>query len=183
MILPIYLYGSTVLRNENKSVVPDYPDLKQLIANMYETMYNAEGVGLAAPQVGVSLRLFVVDAAPMSEDDSNAEGFKKTFINPEIIETSGEPFLFKEGCLSVPDIKENVLRDSIVKLKYYDEDFNEHIDTYDGIIARIIQHEYDHIEQILFTDRLSQLKKKLLKKKLNSIKEKKNNPFYKSKVN
>jgi peptide deformylase len=183
MILQIYLYGSNVLREETKPVTPDYPDLKQLIDNMYETMYNAEGVGLAAPQVGCALRLFVVDANPMSEDYPEAKDFKKTFINPTIIETSGEPFSYEEGCLSIPNIREDIVRDSVVKIHYFDEDFKEHTDVYEGIVSRIVQHEYDHVEQIMFTDRMSQLKKKLLKKKLDNIRNGKNMPFYKARIN
>jgi peptide deformylase len=172
-----------VLREKTELVTPDYADLKQLIDNMYETMYNAEGVGLAAPQVGKTIRLFVMDASPMADEYPEAQGFKKTFINPAIIETYGEPFSYKEGCLSVPNIREEVVRNSIVKIKYFDEDFTEHTDVYDGIVSRIIQHEYDHIEQIMFTDRMSQLKKKLLKRKLNNIKDGKNIPSYKVRIN
>ncbi|MDR1584221.1 MAG: peptide deformylase [Prevotellaceae bacterium] len=183
MVLQIYLYGANVLREKTEPVTPDYPDLKQLIDNMYETMSNAEGVGLAAPQVGKAIRLFVVDASPMVDDYPDAKDFKKTFINPTIIETYGEPFAYKEGCLSVPNIREEIVRDSMVKIKYFDEDFNEHTDVYDGIVSRIIQHEYDHVEQIMFTDRLSQLKKKLLKRKLDDIKDGKNKPPYKVRIN
>ncbi|MDR2382269.1 MAG: peptide deformylase [Prevotellaceae bacterium] len=183
MVLQIYLYGSNVLREETKHVTPDYPELKQLIDNMYETMYSAEGVGLAAPQIGRALRLFVVDASPMAEEYPETEGFKKTFINPTIIETYGESFSYEEGCLSIPNIREDVVRDSVVKIKYFDEDFNEHTDVYEGIISRIVQHEYDHVEQVMFTDRVSQLKKKLLKRKLDNIKNGKNMPAYKARIN
>jgi peptide deformylase len=170
-----------VLREKSELVTPDYPDLKQLIDNMYETMYNAEGVGLAAPQVGKPIRLFVVHAK--DEDDPKAENFKKTFINPLILEKSGDMFAYKEGCLSIPELREDIVRESIVKIKYFDEDFNEHTDVYDGTISRIIQHEYDHVEQIMFTDRLSQLKKKLVKKKLDNIKNGKNMPSFKARIN
>ncbi|MDR1170428.1 MAG: peptide deformylase [Prevotellaceae bacterium] len=183
MILQIYLYGSDVLRKKTELVTPDYADLKQLIDNMYETMYNAEGVGLAAPQVGRSIRLFIVDASAMADEYPEAKEFKKTFINPSIIETYGDPFTYSEGCLSVPKIREDIVRDSIVKINYFDENFTEHTDVYDGIVSRIIQHEYDHIEQILFTDRMSQLKKKLLKRKLNNIKDGKDRPSYSSRIN
>lgn len=182
MILPIYLYGSNVLREESKIIEPDFPELNKLIEDMFETMYNAEGVGLAAPQVGKSIRLFVVDATPMSDDDPKAKDFKKAFINPKILERYGDPFVFREGCLSIPDIREDVVRDSIIKIQYFDENFNEYTEVYDGMVARIIQHEYDHIEQIMFTDHLSQLKKKLIKKKLTNIKNGKNQPDYKSKL-
>jgi peptide deformylase len=172
-----------VLRQKTELVTPDYADLKQLIDNMYETMYNAEGVGLAAPQVGKALRLFIVDANPMTEEYPEVKGFKKTFINPTIIETYGESFSYEEGCLSIPNIREDVVRNSIMKIKYFDEDFNEHIDVYEGIISRIVQHEYDHVEQVMFIDRLSQLKKKLLKRKLDNIKNGKNMPSYKARIN
>jgi peptide deformylase len=172
-----------VLRQKTELVTPDYEDLKQLIDNMYETMYAAEGVGLAAPQIGKALRLFVVDASPMAEEYPEAKGFKKTFINPTIIETYGESFSYEEGCLSIPNIREDVVRESIVKIKYFDEDFNERTDVYEGIISRIVQHEYDHVEQVMFTDRVSQLKKKLLKRKLDNIKSGKNMPAYKARIN
>ncbi|MDR0385617.1 MAG: peptide deformylase [Prevotellaceae bacterium] len=183
MILQIYLYGSNVLREKTELVTPDYADLKQLIENMYETMYNADGVGLAAPQVGKTIRLFVVDANPMADEYPEAKGFRKTFINPVILETSGDPVAYEEGCLSIPSLREEVVRNSIVKIKYLDEDFNEHTDVYDGIVSRIIQHEYDHIEQTVFTDHVSQLKKKLLKRKLNNIKNGKNMPAYRARIN
>jgi len=183
MILSIYLYGSNVLREKAKLVTPDYPDLKQLIDNMYETLYNAEGVGLAAPQVGKPIRLFVVDANAMAEEYPDAKDFKKIFINPLILEKSGNPWVYKEGCLSIPEIREDIVRESIVKIRYLDENFNEHTDVFEGIISRIVQHEYDHVDQIMFTDRLSQLKKKLMKRKLDNIKNGKNMPFYKSRIN
>jgi peptide deformylase len=172
-----------VLREKTEPVTPDYPDLKQLIDNMYETMHNAEGVGLAAPQIGRAIRLFVIDASPMADEYPEAREFKKIFINPTIIETSGESFSYQEGCLSIPNIREEVVRDSIIKIKYFDENFNEHTDIYDGIVSRIVQHEYDHIEQTVFTDRVSQLKKKLLKRKLDNIRNGKNMPSYKARVN
>jgi peptide deformylase len=183
MILHIYLYGSNVLREETKPVTPGYPDLKQLISNMYETMNKAEGIGLAAPQVGIAIRLFVVDATSMADEYPEVRDFKKVFINPTIIETSGEPFSSQEGCLSIPNIREEVVRDSIVKIKYFDENFNEHTDVYDGVISRIVQHEYDHVEQTMFIDRLSQLKKKLLKRKLDNIRNGKSMPSYKARIN
>jgi peptide deformylase len=172
-----------VLREKAKLVTPDYPDLKQLIDNMYETLYNAEGVGLAAPQVGKPIRLFVVDANAMAEEYPDAKDFKKIFINPLILEKSGNPWVYKEGCLSIPEIREDIVRESVVKIRYLDENFNEHTDVFEGIISRIIQHEYDHVDQIMFTDRLSQLKKKLMKRKLDNIKNGKNMPFYKSRIN
>jgi peptide deformylase len=183
MILQIYLYGSNILREKTELVTPDYPDLKQLIDNMYETMHNAEGVGLAAPQIGKAIRLFVVDADPMADEYPETKDFKKVFINPTIIETSGEPFSNEEGCLSVPNIRVEIVRDSIVKIKYFDENFNEHTDVYEGIVSRIVQHEYDHVEQTVFTDRVSQLKKKLLKRKLDNIRNGKSMPQYKARIN
>jgi peptide deformylase len=183
MILSIYLYGSTVLRKKTELVTPDYPDLKQLIDNMFETMKNAEGIGLAAPQIGKSIRLFVVDASPMADEYPEAKNLKKVFINPTIHETFGESVAYKEGCLSIPDIREEIIRNKTVKINYFDENFNEHTDVFDGVISRIIQHEYDHIEQIVFTDRISQLKKKLLKRKLDNIKDGKNIPSYKIRIN
>jgi peptide deformylase len=183
MILQIYLYGSNILRETTEPVPPDYSGLKSLIDNMYDTMHNAEGVGLAAPQIGKAIRLFVVDANPMADEYPEAKDFKKVFINPTIIETSGEPFTYREGCLSIPDIREEIVRDSVVKIKYFDEHFNEHTDVYDGVVSRIVQHEYDHIEQTLFTDRTSQLKKKLLKRKLDNIRNGKSMPAYKVRIN
>ena len=182
MILPIYLYGSNCLREKTETVTPDYPELKQLIANMYDTMYNADGVGLAAPQIGKALRLFVVDADPMKKNEPRAAGLKKTFINPEILERGGEMCSAPEGCLSIPDFNEDVVRPDIITVKYLDEDFNEHVETFDGIIARIIQHEYDHIEQILFPDLLSQLKKKLVRRKLDKIRTGKVKASYNTRI-
>lgn len=176
MILPIVAYGDPVLKKVAQDIEKDYPELSVLIANMYETMYNAYGVGLAAPQIGLSIRLFVVDASPFAEDEGLNEdekkslsNFKKTFINPKILKEEGDEWVFNEGCLSIPDIREDVFRKPVVTIQYYDENFQEHTDTYDGLIARVIQHEYDHIEGILFTDRLSTLKKRLIKGRLANI--------------
>ena len=178
MILPIVAYGDPVLRKEAADIPKDTDlDLKQLVDNMFETMYKASGVGLAAPQVGLSLRLFVVDGTPIidgeeedSEDfDPSLVGFKKAFINPEILEEDGEEWAYEEGCLSIPGIRSEVNRPERVKIQYYDLDWNQHVGEYDGIAARIIQHEYDHIEGILFTDYMPPLKRTLLKKKLSNI--------------
>jgi len=176
MILPIVAYGDPVLRKKGKIVSKDYPQLKDLIANMYETMYSAYGVGLAAPQVGLPIRLFVIDASPFAEDESISEeeqkqlkAFKKTFINAQILEETGDEWAFNEGCLSIPDVREDVFRKPKIKIQYQDENFNTHIEEYDGLIARVIQHEYDHIEGILFTDKLSSLKKRLIKGRLTNI--------------
>ena len=176
MIFPIVAYGDPVLRKKGKKIDADYPGLKELIANMFETMNQASGVGLAAPQIGKAIRLFIVDASPFAESDELDEAerlflkdFKKVFINPQIEEESGSMWAFNEGCLSIPNINEDVNRLSEVTLTYQDEDFNTHTETFDGLAARIIQHEYDHIEGILFTDKVSSLKKRLLKKKLENI--------------
>lgn len=176
MILPIVAYGDTVLKKKAKEITKDYPKLDELIENMYETMYGAYGVGLAAPQIGLPIRLFLVDTDPFSEDEdlsdeerSKLKGFKKTFINAKIIEEQGDEWAFNEGCLSIPDVREDVFRKPNIKIQYQDEDFNTHVEEYDGLIARVIQHEYDHIEGILFTDKLSSFKKRLIKGKLTNI--------------
>ena len=176
MILPITAYGDPVLRKKAKDINQDHPKLKELLENMWETMYNASGVGLAAPQIGLPLRIFLVDTTPFSDDEDLSEeeqkalnGFKKVFINAKITEESGEEWAFNEGCLSIPDIREDVSRKENIKITYLDENFNEHTEEYNGLLARVIQHEYDHIEGILFTDKLSSLKKRLLKSKLGNI--------------
>lgn len=175
MILPIFAYGDPILRKKTEDIDQNYPELDQLISNMYETMYKAYGIGLAAPQIGLNIRLFIIDASPLAEDEEYEPikdellDCKKVFINPRIIERSGEPWKFNEGCLSIPDIREDVSRPEIIKIEYFDQDWNKKIETFGDIRARIIQHEYDHIEGILFTDHLSPLKKKLVKGKLNNI--------------
>lgn len=177
MILPIVAYGDPVLKKEAEDIEKDYPELKKLIEDMFETMYEASGVGLAAPQIGKDIRLFVVDGSPFAEEDGDepdprAEGienFKQVFINPIIEEETGEKWSFKEGCLSIPKIREDVLRKERIRITYYDENWNFKDEIYDGYAARIIQHEYDHIEGILFTDHLSAIKKKLISKKLQNI--------------
>ena len=188
MILPIIGYGDPVLRKVGEEVSKDYPNLKEVIANMFETMYNAHGVGLAAPQVGLAIRIFIVDCEPFSDSDDltkeeaeQLRTFKKTFINPKILKEEGEEWGFNEGCLSIPDVREDVFRHEQITIEYYDENFNKHTDVYDGLIARVIQHEYDHIEGILFTDRISSLKKRLISKKLQNIMEGKARPDYKMK--
>lgn len=167
MIYPIVVYGDPVLKKPAADIEKDSLDVKQLVEDMFETMYNASGVGLAAPQIGKSLRMFVVDAEPM--DEENLKDFKKVFINPEILEEEGEEWSFEEGCLSIPGIRAEVMRPEKIRIRYYDEDWNEHEEEYDGMAARVIQHEYDHIEGTLFTDYLSGLKKRLLKSKLTNI--------------
>lgn len=181
MILPIIAYGDAVLKKKAADIPKDYPNLQQVIANMFDTMHNAKGVGLAAPQVGLSIRLFVVDASPYAEDkdeDDDAEdkkekkelmNFKKVFINAQIIEEDGTKWKFNEGCLSIPSIREDVERKPNLRIKYVDENFVPHEEEYDGVRARIIQHEYDHIDGILFVDRINPLRKSLLKRKLADI--------------
>ncbi|MBN2167142.1 MAG: peptide deformylase [Marinilabiliaceae bacterium] len=169
MILPVYLYGQPVLRKVAEEIDENYEGLHQLIEDMYETMYKSDGIGLAAPQIGLSIRLFVIDATPMEEDYPELKDFKKVFINAEILEIYGDEMDESEGCLSLPGIRENVTRQSKIRIIYQDENFVEHDETYIGFAARVIQHEYDHTEGTLFIDHLSQLKKRFLKGKLNSI--------------
>lgn len=167
MILPIYAYGSPVLRKKAVDITPDYPNLKELIANMYTTMYESDGIGLAAPQIGLSIRLFVIDGSPI--EGIQPEGFKQTFINAQIIDEWGDSWKYEEGCLSIPTIREAVARKPELTIRYMDENFVEHEKTFGGMAARIIQHEYDHIEGILFVDHISPLKRNLIKGKLNNI--------------
>jgi peptide deformylase len=169
MIYPIVVYGSPVLRKVARQVEKDQPDLKQLVADLFETMYVSDGVGLAAPQIGKSLRLFVIDGTAMAEDDATLNGFKKAFINPTIVEETGDIWTFTEGCLSLPTMREDVERPGDIRLQYYDENFNFFDEKYSGVKARIIQHEYDHLQGILLIDHLAPLKKKMLKGKLNDI--------------
>jgi peptide deformylase len=176
MILPIVAYGDPILRKMGKEITPDFEDLSGLIDNMFETMYKAHGVGLAAQQIGKALRLFVIDAAPFADDEELSEeeieflkSFKRSYINPVIMEESGEEWPFNEGCLSIPGVNEDVFRFETIKIQYQDLDFNTHEEILTGLAARIFQHEYDHIEGVLFTDHLSGLKKRLLKKKLENI--------------
>jgi peptide deformylase len=169
MIRPVYIYGSPVLRKVATNITPNYPNLKELIADMYETMYHSDGIGLAAPQVGVSIRLFVIDASPLEEDYEDLKGFKRTFINAQIVERSGEISLYNEGCLSLPGLREDVNRESSVLIKYVDSDFQPMEERFDGVAARIIQHEYDHLDGILFPDRLSPIRRQILKGKLQAI--------------
>jgi len=188
MILPIYGYGEAVLRKVAEDITPEYPNLKELIANMYDTMYNAYGLGLAAPQIGLPIRLFILDTEPLSDSDDltpaeveQLKNFKEVFINAKMLKEEGEEWGFNEGCLSIPDVREDVYRNERITLEYYDEDFNKKTEVFDGLIARVIQHEYDHIEGILFTDKISMLKKTLIKKKLQNIMEGKARPDYRMK--
>ena len=166
MKLPIVAYGDPVLKKIGTDIDKDYPELKELIANMFDTMYYANGVGLAAPQIGLPIRLFIVDTG---EDEDGTPGYKKVFINARILEETGEPWNFNEGCLSIPDIRENILRKPNIRIKYFDENWIEHTDDVNGMPARVIQHEYDHIEGKLFTDKVSILRKTMLKSKLDAI--------------
>jgi peptide deformylase len=169
MILPIVAYGHPTLRKIAAHIVPGHHGLDELIENMFETMYQSEGVGLAAPQVNQSIRLFIVDASPYEKDRPEFKGFKKVFINPYIVEETGEEWSFNEGCLSVPEIREDVMRKPRIRIQYQDREFNSYDEIYDGIPARIIQHEFDHLEARLFVDRINPLRKILLKRKLNDI--------------
>lgn len=188
MILPIVAFGHPVLRRKGDAIDKDYPELDKLIADMFETMYEAEGVGLAAPQIGKSIRLFIIDASPFAEPDEDGKieneelkDFKKVFINPQIIEEDGEPWAMKEGCLSIPQIREDVLREPNILLQWQDENFETHEERFTGFAARVIQHEYDHIEGILFTDKINPLRRNILKGKLAGITKGKVDAHYKMK--
>lgn len=197
MVLPIVVYGDPVLRKVAQDIDSNYEGLNQFIKDMFETMYNANGLGLAAPQVGKSIRLFIVDATPFAEKDEDDEesdekftpaqleelrNFKKVFINPRLLNEEGEEWKFNEGCLSIPKINEDVSRQEQITIEYFDEQFKKHTETYNSVIARVIQHEYDHIEGKLFTDRISPFKRKMLSGKLNDIANGKVHPSYKIKV-
>lgn len=188
MILPIIAYGDPVLRKVGEEIDKNYPNLSELIENMKETMVNAQGVGLAAPQIGLAIRLFIVDTSPFeSDEDLETEeraflkDFKKVFINAKIIKEEGDEWAFNEGCLSIPEIREDVFRQEKITIEYFDENFEKHTEIIDGLAARVVQHEYDHIEGILFTDKISSLKKRLIKKKLENISKGKINPDYRMK--
>ena len=176
MILPIVAYGDPVLRKKATDIRQDYKNLDTLIENMYETMYQAHGVGLAAPQIGLPIRLFIIDCEPFSNDEELTEDeqkslseLKQTFINAKILEETGNEWAFNEGCLSIPDVREDVFRKEKITISFYDENFTQQTKTYEGLAARVIQHEYDHIEGVLFTDKLSPLKRRLIKSKLSNI--------------
>jgi len=170
MKFPIIAYGDPVLRRKATAIEPEeYPHIKQTIDDMFETMYAAHGVGLAAPQVGLSMRLFVIDASVFADDEPTLKNFKKAFINATILDEDGEEWAFNEGCLSIPDIREDVYRKPNVRLSYYDEEWKHHEETFNGLAARVIQHEYDHIEGKLFIDKLNPLRKRLIENKLNDI--------------
>lgn len=179
MIYPIYVIGHPVLRKKTEIISEDYPGIQSIIDNLFETMYVSDGVGLAAPQAGLSLRVFVVDAAPMVEDRPELKGFKRVFINPKIVERDPETVIWEEGCLSIPGIHENVKRNNKLVIEYYDRDFKFVREELDGFKAIVIQHEYDHLDGILFTDRIHPIRKKFLRSKLNDIGKGKVNVNYK----
>lgn len=180
MIYPVTVFGDPILRKKAEPVTSDFQDLKGFIENMFDTMYNSDGVGLAAPQVGKAIRIFVIDSD--IDDEDELPGIKKAFINPEIVEKSGDEWVMNEGCLSLPEIREDVLRPETVKIKYFDEEFNEHVETYSGFTSRVIQHEYDHLEGVMFVDYLNPLRKRILKSKLSAISKGKVIPKYRIKV-
>jgi peptide deformylase len=176
MIYPVTIFGDPILRKKAETISSDFPCLKEFIQNMFDTMYHSNGVGLAAPQVGQTVCIFVIDS--ITENEENEPGIKRAFINPEILETSGDEWVMNEGCLSLPEIREDIFRPEKVKIKYFDEDFNEHTEIFDGLTSRIIQHEYDHLNGILFVDYLNPLKKRILKSKLTAISKGKVVPKY-----
>lgn len=171
MILPIYSYGHPVLKEIGQDITSDYPELTRLIENMWETMYQAEGVGLAAPQIGLPIRLFLVDTQQTQDEGEEHKGIKKVFINAQKLEETGEEWAYEEGCLSIPTIRGDVDRQPILRIRYQDENFETHEETFEGINARVIQHEYDHIEGILFTERLKPVKRQLVRRKLEKIRK------------
>ena len=170
MILPIYIYGQPVLRKESADIEKDYPNLKELLANMFETMEESNGVGLAAPQIGLNIRVVVIDLDVLSEDFPEYKGFKKGFINPHLIEYDDtNPESLEEGCLSLPGIQEKVTRPTRIHVQYLDEDLNEHDEWVEGYLARVMQHEFDHLDAKMFIDRISPLRKQLIKSKLKAL--------------
>ena len=180
MILPIVAVGSPILRKKSVNISIDYPELEVLLENMKETMHEAHGVGLAAPQINKSIRLFLIDTTPfVDEEDTEEVIVKKVFINAKIIEETGEVWSFNEGCLSIPDVREDISRKPSITIEYFDENFEKHIDVFNGLTARVIQHEYDHIQGILFTDKISALRKRMIKGKLLDISKGKVNVTYK----
>ncbi|MCB0704647.1 MAG: peptide deformylase [Saprospiraceae bacterium] len=171
MILPIYAYGQPVLKRQTAEIQPDHPGLAALIENMWETMYHANGVGLAAPQIGQGIRLFLVDTKQVKKEEEVETGIKKVFINAQILEENGEPWLYEEGCLSIPNLNGDVERLPELRIRYQDEHFVTHEETYNGLDARVIQHEYDHVDGILFVEHLKPIKRKLIKRKLDNIRK------------
>ncbi len=181
MLLPIYAYGQPVLKKKAADIDPDYPELMELIENMWQTMYEASGVGLAAPQIGLSIRIFVADTTQIEKREPEFTGFKRVFINAHKIEERGDPWSYEEGCLSIPNIRGEVERPRVLKLRWMDENFQEHTGAFDGMNARVIQHEYDHIDGVLFTDKLNPVKKSLIRNKLENIRKGKISAEYKMK--
>lgn len=182
MIYPIVIYGSPILRKVSKEIDKDHPNLDEFVSDMWETMYHSDGLGLAAPQAGKSVRLFVIDGSSLEEEEPELKDFKKVFINPQIIEKIEETVPYTEGCLSIPLIREEVVRPVKIRMEYYDENFNFYDEWFDGMAARVIQHEYDHLEGVLFTDKIAPIKKRLLKNKLQAISKGKFNVDYKYKI-
>lgn len=182
MIKPVYIYGSPVLRRVAADIPSDYPELRKLIDDMFETMKNSDGIGLAAPQVGLSIRVFVVDATPLEDEHPEMKGFHKAFVNAHIIERSSDLVQYNEGCLSIPNLREDVDRPESIVIRYVDENFIPHEEEFHGLAARVIQHEYDHLEGILFTDKVSTIKRQLLKNKLANISKGRFNANYKYKL-
>jgi len=180
MVYPIVIYGHTILRKVALEITNDYPALNQLIEDLFETMYHSEGMGLAAPQIGKSIRIFVIDGNPVAEDEPSLADFKKVFINANISERCGDLQPMNEGCLSIPGLREEVMRESHIRISYYDENWQYHNEVFDGYKARIIQHEYDNLEGILFTDKVNPLRKRLLKGKLTAISKGKFEADYKT---
>lgn len=181
MILPIYLYGQSVLRKPTEEIERDYPELDKLIENMFQTMYRAEGIGLAGPQVGLAKRIFVVDGTPLKEDMPDMIEGRRVFINPEIVEESEESVTYEEGCLSLPGIHERVQRPATVTIHYYDELWQEHTDTFSGFFARMLQHEYDHLEGHVFTDHISSIRRQMISSKLSRLQRGRAECSYKTK--
>lgn len=181
MILPIYGYGYSVLKKKCEPIDKDFKKLDKLIADMWETMYNASGVGLAAPQIGKDIRLFIVDTIQLKDEDEIEDGIKKVYINAQIVDEKGEEWAYEEGCLSIPFIRADVFRQPEITIEYYDEHFVKQVEKLDGINARVVQHEYDHIDGVLFVDHLKPLKKKLLKRKLDAIRKGNIDPDYRMK--
>jgi len=182
MIYPVVVYGHPVLKKVAEDINKDYPGLRELVNDMFETMYNAEGVGLAAPQIGKSIRIFIIDGAPLADDEPEFASFKKVFINPRIIEKNGETVPMNEGCLSIPNIREEVKRESFIRMQYYDENWEFHDETFDGYKARVIQHEYDHLDGVLFVEKINSLRKRLIRGKLLDISKGKFEADYKTVV-
>jgi len=182
MKYPITVYGDTILRKRAENIEKNTQGLNEIIDNMWETMYYADGVGLAAPQAGLPIRLFVIDGTAGADEEPELKDFKKVFINPEIMELTGENWVMNEGCLSLPEIREDVLRPETIRIRYQDEEFKVYEETYSGFISRVIQHEYDHLEGVLFVDYLNPLKRRILKGKLTAISKGKVVPKYRIKV-